>query len=389
MAGGDIFLTGRAKDLIIRAGRNLYPHELEEAVGNIAGIRKGCVSVFGSQDRATGTERLVVMAETRETMPEKLDSLRNEINAAAITLIGIPPDDIVLAPIHTVLKTSSGKIRRAASRERYERGMQIPRAAWRQVLSLVWAGMLPQLRHTFRAATDFLYAGYAWGLFWLIAPLTWLMAIALPRPSWSWSISHMGARLFVWLSGVPFTVSGSENLPDENIACIVVSNHASYLDGIILVAALPRQFSFVAKIELKDSFISRLYLEHIGSEFVARYEPRRSVEDIKLLGKSIDASRSLIFFPEGTFSRMPGLMPFHMGAFAIAVNAGVPIVPVTVRGTRSVLRNGHWFPRRGEIGVKISPPIMPDGTDWAAAIRLRDATRAEILSHCGEPGLSI
>lgn len=67
MTGGDIFITSRIKDVIIRAGRNIYPYELEEVVGDIPGIRKGCVAVFASHDPAAGTERMVVLAETRET----------------------------------------------------------------------------------------------------------------------------------------------------------------------------------------------------------------------------------------------------------------------------------------------------------------------------------
>ena len=67
IAEGDIYITGRIKDTIIRAGRNIHPYELEEAVGNLDGIRKGCVAVFGSRDERAGTEKIVVLAETRET----------------------------------------------------------------------------------------------------------------------------------------------------------------------------------------------------------------------------------------------------------------------------------------------------------------------------------
>ena len=62
-------------------------------------------------------------------------------------------------------------------------------------------------------------------------------------------------------------------------------------------------------------------------------------------------------------------MPFRMGAFVVAAEAGVPVVPVSIRGTRSILRDGHWFPRRGIITVTIGKPIAPEGRGWAAAIR--------------------
>ena len=76
LVDGEIFITGRTKDIIICGGRNIYPEELEEAVGNLAGVRKGNVAVFGTPDPRTGTERLVVLAETRETGAAVLARLR-------------------------------------------------------------------------------------------------------------------------------------------------------------------------------------------------------------------------------------------------------------------------------------------------------------------------
>jgi 1-acyl-sn-glycerol-3-phosphate acyltransferase len=394
LAGGDVYLTGRAKDLIIRGGRNIYPYELEEAVGNIPGIRKGCVAVFGSPDPDSGTERLVVLAETRETDPPALDSLRKQINTAALDILGAPADDVALAPPHTVLKTSSGKIRRAASRKLYEAGKlgSRQRAVWLQFLRLAWAALLPQLRRALRGASDIVYAAYVWALFWLLAPLAWGIAVALPRPAWSWSMSRHIARLFLRLAGTPVAVHGLENLPRDK-PWVLVANHASYLDGILLVAALPSglcaagHFSFVAKRELQDSMISRRYLQHIGSTFVERFDLQRGVEDTRQVLLSLRAGNCPVFFPEGTFTRAPGLSAFRMGAFVIAAEAGAPVAPVTIRGTRSILRADDWFPRRGAITITIGRPLVPAGAGWGEAVRLRDAARAEILHQCGEPDL--
>jgi 1-acyl-sn-glycerol-3-phosphate acyltransferase len=386
---GEIYITGRIKDIIIRAGRNIYPYELEEAVGNISGIRKGCVAVFGSPDTATGTERLVVLAETRETKTAASSKLRDQIIALTIALLGEPPDDVVLAPPHTVLKTSSGKIRRAASREIYEKSAGAPlhaRPVWQQFARLTLSGMMLQLRRQLHMATELVYAAYAWTLFCLLAPITWLTVSLQPRPEWGWAMSGVMARVFVHLSGTPLLVRGVENVPVG--ACVMVANHASYLDGILTVAALSRQFSFVAKAELKTRFISRIYLQHIGTQFVERFEFEQSVKDLKRLVGILRAGQSLIFFPEGTFSRAPGLMPFRMGAFVIAAQVGAPIVPMAIRGTRDILRDGQWFPRRGAISITIGEPIIPEGTDWLAAIKLRNNARAEILRYGGEPDLA-
>ena len=104
----------------------------------------------------------------------------------------------------------------------------------------------------------------------------------------------------------------------------------------------------------------------------------------------VDAAKegaSLIVFPEGTLTRNTGLMGFRTGAFQAAAQAGIPVIPVALRGVRSVLRDGTWYLRRAAVLVHIGAPIAPEGSDWAAAVRLRDSTRAEILRHCGEPDL--
>ncbi len=383
-AHGELFVTGRVKDIIIRAGRNIHPQELEEAVGNLHGIRKGCVAVFGVPDPAATAERLVVLAETRETEEAARERLRERIGALAMDLTGTAPDDIVLAPPHSVLKTSSGKVRRTASRELYERG-EIGRTlpVWRQIARLAWAGMLPQLRRVSWAAISLAYAVYAWCVFWLLAPLVWTAVAALPRPVWALAVIRAAARLLLRLTGTPWRVHGLEQLPSG--PSIVVANHASYIDGIVLTAALPGGFSFVAKREFTARLIPRLFLRRLGAEFVERSETLRGVEDARSLARAALSGKTLIFFPEGTFTRAPGLRAFHLGAFAAAAEANLPVVPVALAGTRSILRGDQWFPRRGSVAVTVGAPILPAGSDWAAAIRLRDAARMEILQHCGEP----
>ena len=91
------------------------------------------------------------------------------------------------------------------------------------------------------------------------------------------------------------------------------------------------------------------------------------------------------FSPEGTFGRTPGLQSFRTGAFLAAAHAGAPVVPLAIRGTRSVLRDGQWLPRRGPIGVVIGSPLWPNGDDWPAAVRLHNTARTEVLHYCGEP----
>jgi 1-acyl-sn-glycerol-3-phosphate acyltransferase len=85
---------------------------------------------------------------------------------------------------------------------------------------------------------------------------------------------------------------------------------------------------------------------------------------------------------------MPGLLAFHIGAFSTAVQLGLPVAPITIHGTRSILRSDSWLFRRGPIAVHIGAPIAPRGDDFQAAVALRDATRRQILERCGEPDLA-
>jgi 1-acyl-sn-glycerol-3-phosphate acyltransferase len=145
---------------------------------------------------------------------------------------------------------------------------------------------------------------------------------------------------------------------------------------------------FIAKRELLGHFVPRIYLKSIATRFVERFDTQRGLEDVESFAEAVRGGDSLIVFPEGTFRRAPGLRPFRMGAFVVAARVGVPVVPLTLRGTRSVLRDGQWLFRRGPISATFGAPIEPQGTDWAAALALRDRTRAEILRLCAEPDLS-
>ena len=387
VAGGETYVTGRLKDVVIRAGRNLHPDELEESVGNLAGVRKGCVVVFASPDPATGTERLVVVAETRETEEEALAHLRSEILGVTVDLLGTPPDDVVLARPRAVLKTSSGKIRRAASRERYELGTigARPKSAWRQVARFGLSGAMPGLRRARRRMAAVAFAGYAWALLVAVALPTFALLGCVPGQDRRWRLARLAVRLLARLTGTPVSVRGLDRLPPG--PSLVVANHPSWLDSLVLAMVLPPSLHFVAGELFARQALSGFVLRRVGAEFVERAEREQSVTDTDRLVALAQGGRQLVLFPEGRLARAPGLRSFHIGAFVVAVRAGVPVVPVAIRGTRSMLRPGHRFPRRGAIQVVAEDPIQPKGTDWAAAVELQQAARAVVLRHCGEQDL--
>ena len=389
LADGELFITGRIKDMIIRGGRNIYPHEVESVVGELPGVRKGGVVAFGRTDPASGTERLVVLAETRLDQTDARTRLRQEINDAVLQVLGEPADEIVLVPPRTVLKTSSGKLRRSPMRERYEAGlpdMQPGTAGW-QIARLALGAIGPQLRRWRSAALSPLFAAWAWVAFGLLVPVAWIAIALTPAPAKAWKIGHRAGRLLLALTATKITVTGLENLP-SGTAFVLVANHASYLDGLVLVAALPEPTTFVAKRELRAQPIARIFLEHLGVEFVERFSAHESVQDANRLETTLRAGQALAFFPEGTFTRLAGLRPFRLGAFLIAARTGSPLVPVAIRGTRGILRDGSWQPRHGSLSVVVGKPLpRADSTAnaFTTAVALRNAARAHLLLHCGEP----
>lgn len=122
LSDGDLFVTGRRKEIIIKSGKNLYPQDIEAAAAKVEGIRTGCCAAFGVSNPARGTEDLVLICETRVSDPQDRARLMSEVRTAVLEAIGATPDIVVLVEAGTVPKTSSGKIQRDLMRKRYIAG---------------------------------------------------------------------------------------------------------------------------------------------------------------------------------------------------------------------------------------------------------------------------
>lgn len=383
LADGELYITGRVKDIIIRAGRNVHPDELEEAVGCIEGVRQGCVAVFAAPAPDTGTERLVVLAETRETGGAARAALQTQIIGAVVDLLGATPDDVVLVPPHTVPKTSSGKIRRTAGRQAYERGIgNRPAPLWGRLWLFAWSA---RLRRSRRTAAAIAFGGYVWLLVLMLTVFLLVSLTLLPGQGRRRTSVRAGVLLLARLTGIPITVRGLDRLPAG--PWVAVANHPSWIDGPVLAAIMPRSCHFVVGEVFARRPLSGFVLRRIGTEFVERIDREQGVSDTIRLSELAGRGRRLVMFPEGGLGRSPGLRRFHMGAFVIAARAGVPVVPITIQGTRSILPLGRRLPRCGAVHIVADTPIRPTGTDWAAAVGLQRRARASILRRCGEPDL--
>jgi 1-acyl-sn-glycerol-3-phosphate acyltransferase len=387
MADGDVYLTGRTKDIIIRAGRHIYPQEIEEAIAGIPNIRRGGVAMFGVTDRASGTERVVVLAETAESNPAARATLQTRAQQMASDIGGTPPDEIVLVPPRTVPRTSSGKIRRSAAKELYETGSigRPQRALWRQILRLRLAGIRPQLTRLMTGGRESLYAGWWWLVVGVAVPAAWIAVMVLPRVEWRWRAARQIARAALAAVGVPVTIAGLDRLAHGH--AVLVFNHSSYADALLLAAVLPGEPVYAAKREFAEQIFAGPFLRRLGTLFVERYDISGSLADIDRAIAAARQGRRIVFFPEGTFTRRAGLSEFHLGAFKVAAEAGLPVLPGIIRGTRLMLRSDQWFPRWATLSVQIEDAVVPSGKDFVSVLRLRDAARKVVLAGCGEPDL--
>lgn len=387
VAEGELFIVGRAKDLIIKGGRNYYPHEIEEAAASVTGIRQGCVAAFAVRDEAAGTEQIVVVCETKERDAMSRETLIARVTEAVTSRVGVPPDRVVLAGPGAVPKTSSGKIQRRESRRLYVAG-ELDRkhgSFARQAAGLVLAGLPARIGQLARRAGEAVYGVYAAGAIGATCLASLTLGRVLPRGRVPRRLTVYESRLALGLAGLLPRRRGLENVPPG--PALLIANHSGYLDFLICAATLPTHARFVIKGELRKTPLVGAVLDRVGHVFLDRHSTVRSLEDLQQVTDLLRAGERVIVFPEGTFRAEVGMRPFKLGAFRLAAQTGAPIVPVAINGSRRALRDGSWLPRFSRITVEMLEPIHPDGDEIADIVRLRDTTAEAIAARLEEPRL--
>jgi 1-acyl-sn-glycerol-3-phosphate acyltransferase len=165
------------------------------------------------------------------------------------------------------------------------------------------------------------YGVYAYIVF-LVLGLSTLAGMALPGLKRRRAVARAMSRALLKFTGMPLVVKSAERIPAGQ--CVIVSNHASYLDGLVFTAALPPRFGFVIKREMANVPMAGTLLKRLGHEFVERFNRSRGSVDARRVLRTATNGNSLVFFPEGTFGARPGLHKFHAGAFTVAVRADAP-----------------------------------------------------------------
>jgi 1-acyl-sn-glycerol-3-phosphate acyltransferase len=237
-----------------------------------------------------------------------------------------------------------------------------------------------------RTVARLIYAIYTYVMF-LALGLTALAGMMLPGVHRRRGVARRMSRILLFFTGMPLVVKNLERIPPGQ--CVVVANHASYLDGLVMTAALPPRFGFVIKREMENVPLAGALLRRLGSEFVERFNRNRGGVDARRVLRTAVSGNSLVFFPEGTFDERPGLGKFHAGAFTIAARAGCPVVPAVVRGTRRAFPPKSVWPHPGRIEIEFLQPIFaaansPD----SVAVELRERARVAILDELREPDLA-
>jgi 1-acyl-sn-glycerol-3-phosphate acyltransferase len=387
---GEVHITGRRKDLIIKGGRNLVPQEVEEAAATVEGVRKGCVAALGVDRADLGTQSLVVVAETRARDAAQRARIEAEVVDRVAAAVGLPPDVVCLVPPGSVPKTSSGKIRRAAARELYTEGAlgERPRTPKVRRLRLLAGVARDAVAAGLRRAGRAAYAAYLVAAGLLLIPPFWLAAAVLPGRRAARAQQRAGSRLLLRVAGCRLQVEGAAPHPAKH-PLVLASNHASYADVVALLALLPLDFLFVAKKEVLSYPLIGMLVRRAGHVTVDRWDARQGVADAGKVARALEEGDSVLFFPEGTVTPVAGLRPFRLGAFQAAAQAGAMVVPLALQGTRSVLQDRTWVPRPRTIRLWIGAPLAAEGEGWRAVVALRDRVAEAIAARCGEPRLDL
>ena len=306
LAGGEIHLTGRVKDMIIRGGRNLYPYEVEQAVGEVPGIRKGCVAAFAAADPELGSERLVLVAETKERDPARRAALEQAVRERATDILGLPPDEIVLAPPRAVLKTSSGKLRRGATRDLWLAGklMSGPAPPLWQLVRVGASGLAAVIARAIRRVPALALCRLC------LDPVRGPRALVLARHH---APTPVGLALGAGALGCPAAAAAglgsawrspdaSASRPPAAPSCWPPITRAIWM-RMALIEAIGRPIGFVAKQELAANPLVRFALLRLGTQFVERFDLLRSAGDSARFAAALGQGADPRLFPRGHLPR--------------------------------------------------------------------------------------
>ncbi len=189
----------------------------------------------------------------------------------------------------------------------------------------------------------------------LILPWFILYTIFSGSPELMYHAAMIGVRVGVRLAGIRVRVEGAENIPAG--VCVFVANHVSNLDPPAVVPTIPRRIALLAKKEVFRIPILSRAMRLAAFVAVDRADPESAAASLLEAVEHLRNGVSYLVFPEGTRSPDGRLRPFKKGSFVMAIQAGVPVVPISVIGTQKLMRKGEWAVRPGEVVVRFGPAV--------------------------------
>lgn len=381
LSEGELYLTGRVKDVIIKAGRNIQAEDVEDMVASVEGVRRGCVAAFACESTEDGTERLVVVAESRFKDADKRDALRQAVEREVSKRLGLPPDSVEIVSPHTVPKTPSGKIRRSECRKRWEAGTLIPSGGkFQQIRSLLKSGFQSYSERLKRVPRKLVREGWCHG--WLAATLAAPQLIALLSVPAARRSSRIFANFYLKATGVRLDVRGVTHYPEP---CILVCNHCSTLDALVLCALWKTPLTFLVAPWVAEHPGLKVLIERLGHIPVHRGDPEVAARQERELLARLERGETLAIFPEGGVEVTPGLRPFALGAFQLASKADRPVIPIALQGTRKAQPYPRTIPHPVPLKAVVGPPMRAERDDWQGNLELCARARQWIAEHCGDP----
>lgn len=209
-----------------------------------------------------------------------------------------------------------------------------------------------------------------------------ILAVGLAAVLGAKAAGKMGivwSRINAWATPMPVTVRGRENINKE-ISCVVVSNHQSQYDILVLYGWLGIDFKWVMKQELRNIPGLGIACEKIGHIFIDRSNTQAALNSINAARNKIVNGTSVLFFPEGTRSKSAEMGIFKKGAFRFALDLGLPILPITITGTRKILPTGSFDLFPGRACMTIHPMVNTSGYSDETLSDLMDTVREIIAS---------
>ena len=372
VADGELYVTGRLKDCIIKGGRNIIPQDVEMAAWEVDGVRKGCVAAFGCMDPELGTELLVLVVETRVTDEAERKRIQAQVTETVAEKLGIPPDDVALAHPGFVPKTSSGKIQRLSTRKLYLDGEVTLRprtSVWTQ-LARVWiAGML---HSSTRLAVDLgarFRSSSAGAISSSLATAFGLVARLAPTTSMAHRVISPGARAVAWLSGA----RAPATLGVEGARVLLVSR-AHRLDPLAVAAACRSPFVFADRLAFQDLDSAQAFLLEplVAPPSGNGCGPGR-VALLDRMEAALDSGLAIVSFSDSPVGELPARTRFRAENFAAAASVETPVIPVLLR-----IRNG-----KGTMALE-GPPVA-GATRAASLAASRQQVRAFLERAVAKP----